>query len=281
MPHDSAIERVTLVSSEKANRFSRRLISLAQSMPRNWFGQQLAQIARKFVLRIADLPIRCQVDGLNFEFQISDNNSEKKYGFMPWRFDLVERNMLVKAMPMDAVFVDIGANVGIYTLYVASHLGAGGRVISFEPNPSAYQRLSTNVALNEAALSADISLLQLGVSDKDEIVELYLDDGNLGSSSLVMESGNQTRIECKPLLSVLQSQGVEQIHGLKIDIEGAEDMALTPFLQQAPTSLLPRWIVIENSDHLWKTDLTTLILASGFCLRHKSRMNSVYEYAQD
>ena len=226
---------------------------------RNWFGQQLAQLARKVVLRLADLPIRSRVGGLKFEFHIRDNASEKKYLFMPWRFDLAERSLLVKEMPKDAVFVDIGANVGIYSLYVASHLGPNGRVIAFEPNPSAYQRLSTNVALNEATLSADIALLQLGVSAKDEIVELYLDDGNLGGSSLVMESANKTTIECKPLLDVLQSQGVEKIHGLKIDIEGAEDIALTPFLQRAPASLLPRWIVVENSQHLWKADLTALV----------------------
>jgi len=267
------------VNSEKRNRFSLGLVSLAQSMPRNWLGQQLAQIARKLVLRFAELPIRCRVDGLHFEFHIRDNNSEKKYLFMPWRFDLVERNMLVKGMPRDAVFVDIGANVGIYSLYVASHLGAGGRVISFEPNPSAYQRLSKNVALNEASVLADISLLQLGVSAKDETVELYLDDGNLGSSSLVMESAKKTRIECKPLLSVLESLDIHKIHGLKIDIEGAEDIALTPFLQEAPADMLPLWIVIENSDHLWGSDLTTLILNTGYRLRHKSRMNSVYEYA--
>jgi FkbM family methyltransferase len=281
LPNVGAIESVTFVSSEQANRFFRRLISVAQAMPRNWFGQQLAQLARKLVLRLADLPIRSRVDGLNFEFHIRDNASEKKYLFMPWRFDLAERSLLVKEMPKDAVFVDIGANVGIYSLYVASHLGPNGRVIAFEPNPSAYQRLSTNVALNEATLSADIALLQLGVSAKDEIVELYLDDGNLGGSSLVMESANKTTIECKPLLDVLQSQGVEKIHGLKIDIEGAEDIALTPFLQRAPASLLPRWIVIENSQHLWKTDLTALILGLGYQLRHSSRMNSVYWYAQD
>ena len=57
------------------------------------------------------------MDGLQFEFFLRDNNSEKKYLFMPWRFDERERRFLVDSIPADGVFVDIGANVGIYTLY--------------------------------------------------------------------------------------------------------------------------------------------------------------------
>jgi hypothetical protein len=52
---------------------------------------------------------------------------------------------------------------------------------------------------------------------------------------------------------------------------------LTPFLTQAPRSMLPDIIVIENSEHLWKTDLFALIRSSGYSLKLKTRMNSVYQ----
>lgn len=249
----------------------------AQSMPQNWLGQQIAQVIRKVVMQYAALPIQCEVDALRFEFYLRDNNSEKKYLFMPWRFDNAERQQLVTAIPEDGVFVDIGANVGIYSLFVAKHLSNAGRVVSFEPNPSAHQRLARNVALNDDVLSANISLLPLGVADTEATFELRVDSDNLGGGSLVAETGEVVQVHCKPLLEVLESMGIEKVNGLKIDIEGAEDAALTPFLTGAPRSMLPDIIVIENSDHLWKTDLSALIRESGYSLKLKTRMNSIYQ----
>lgn len=250
-------------------------VKMAQCMPQNWLGQQLAQVIRKLVMGFADLPIRCEVDGLQFEFFLRDNNSEKKYLFMPWRFDERERRFLVDSIPADGVFVDIGANVGIYTLYVAKHLSQKGRVISFEPNPRAHDRLSKNVSLNEACLSPDIALLQLGVAADEAAFDLHLNPDNLGGSSLVAESGQTVRIPCKPLLSVMREMGVAKINGLKIDIEGAEDAALAPFFDNAPREMLPDVIVIENSQDLWRIDLFQLFEASGYQLKFKTRLNSV------
>ena len=43
-------------------------VKLAQRMPQNWLGQQIAQVMLKIVMRFADLPIRCEVDALQFDF---------------------------------------------------------------------------------------------------------------------------------------------------------------------------------------------------------------------
>jgi hypothetical protein len=63
---------------------------------------------------------------------------------------------------------------------------------------------------------------------------------------------------------------------LKIDIEGAEDVALAPYLRGAPAVLLARNIIIENSQELWGTDLDALFRERGYRLRFRNRMNSVY-----
>lgn len=256
-------------------------VKLAQWMPQNWLGQQIAQVMRKLVMQFADLPLRCEVDGLQFEFLLKDNNSEKKYLFMPWRFDQRERRFLVDSIPVDGTFVDIGANVGIYTLYVAKHLSDKGRVISFEPNPRAHDRLSKNVSLNEASVSADVALMQLGVAAEEASFDLYLNADNLGGSSLVAESGETVSVACKPLLTVMRDLGVEKISGLKIDIEGAEDAALAPFFEHAPREMFPDVIVIENSQELWKRDLFQLFAESGYQLQFKTRLNSVFAKRAD
>ena len=251
-------------------------VKLAQRMPQNWLGQQFAQVMRKIVMRFADLPIRCEVDALQFEFFLKDNNSEKKYLFMPWRFDERERRFLVDSIPPDGVFVDIGANVGIYTLYVAKHLSKKGRVISFEPNPRAHDRLSRNVSLNEAHINPEIALLQLGVAADEASFDLHLNPDNLGGSSLVAESGDTVRVDCKPLLTVMRELGITKINGLKIDIEGAEDAALAPFFESAPREMFPDVIVIENSEDLWRIDLFQLFEASGYQIKFKTRLNCVF-----
>jgi FkbM family methyltransferase len=252
------------------------LVIAAQSMPRNWLGQQLAQIIRKLVMSFTGLPMLCRVDDLTFLFYLHDNNSEKKYLLIPWRFDLTERELLVESMPDDGIFIDVGANVGIYSLYIARRLGRHGRVLSLEPNPAAYNRLVKNIELNSEALNCKPSPLQIGIADQDQLLELYLDKRNLGGSSLVTSGKDSVSVSCQSLLNVLQEENIHRIDGLKIDIEGAEDIALVPFFEKAPKSLYPRLIVIENSRHLWREDLAKLFFDKGYSLKYASRMNSVY-----
>lgn len=259
------------------------LVSFAQAQPRNWLGQQFAQIARKLVLTFARLPIDTSVGAIRMRCYLRDNNSERKFVFMPWRFDRLERELIARELPRDGVFVDIGANVGTYSLCAGGSLGACGRIVAFEPNPPAWQRLCFNLDATRAA-SHDwprVDALPIGISDAEGEFELSLDAGNLGGSSLSIDhrAGRTVRVRCRPLLAVLGELGVDAIDVLKIDIEGAEDRALLPFLAAAPARLLPRWIVIENSEHLWRDDLPGAIRARGYEVAIRTRMNTVYRLA--
>ncbi len=262
-------------------RWIARLIAFAQGLPQNWFGQQIAQIIRRLVLKLAPLPIDTSVGALRMRCYLRDNNSERKFLFMPWRFDLLEREWIARELPRDGVFVDIGANVGIYSLSASQSLGPAGRIVAFEPNPPAHQRLSFNLEATRAGATAGwpkVDILQIGVSDAEGEFELRLDAGNLGGSSISInhQSGGTVRVRCRPLLTVLTELGIGAIDALKIDIEGAEDRALIPFLATAPDALLPRCIVIENSEKLWSQDLTGAILGKGYAVAKRTRMNTVY-----
>jgi hypothetical protein len=63
------------------------------------------------------------------------------------------------------------------------------------------------------------------------------------------------------------------IDALKIDVEGAEDRVLVPFLRDAPPSLWPRLIVIEDSSAEWSTDLFALLKAKGYEVSSRSKQN--------
>jgi FkbM family methyltransferase len=206
--------------------------------------------------------------------------------FTPWRFDPLELRAMAAALPADGVFVDVGANVGIYSLTAALLMGARGRIVALEPHPLAYERLMFNIEATRAGRAhwPRIDVLAVGVSDRKESRELRIDGGNLGGGSIApgaarfSERGSEgaLTIACRTLSSVLDECGIGRADVLKIDIEGAEDLALEPFLAQAPDERLPRRLIVENSDHLWKCDLRAAIAARGYVAEVRSRLNTVY-----
>lgn len=84
---------------------------------------------------------------------------------------------------------------------------------------------------------------------------------------------------CKPLLTIVNELALTHIDFLKIDIEGAEDMALCPFFAGAPDNLLPKYLLIENSDKRWQQDLRGAIPARGYNIALQTRMNTIYRLA--
>jgi FkbM family methyltransferase len=246
----------------------------------------LAPVARKLIVKqTSRLPIDIQLEGINLRCQFTDNYSEKKFVFTPWRYDRAERRLLSNALTGGGTFVDIGANVGLYTLTATAAMGASeGRIIAFEPNPVTLARLRFNIAANPQFQNSRVLVLDHGIADKETSFFLRHNEGNLGGSSI---SGTKTdadngqegiTINCRPLLPVLSELDVNRIDALKIDIEGAEDLALTPFLNSAPDSLLPRLLIVENSEHQWKSDLYQTIRSRGYSLTERNRMNSVFAF---
>lgn len=274
MNNDVSAPFATHAFSPVADFFCRR----AQAMPVNWIGRRLALACRKIALaggaRMAD----AEVEGLKFRFYLRDNVSERKYLFMPQFFDAFERGLLRLKLKADGVFVDVGANAGIYTMTAAACVGAGGRVIAVEPNPAVLERLLFNAALN--GVSSRVTPVQAGVSDAEGQFSLVLDESNLGGSSLVeRRSDKSISVPCYTLLQIAARAGIGKIDAMKIDIEGAEDRALVPFLQSAPDGLLPALLILENSPQAWKADLPAALRQRGYRQSAVTRMNQVWELA--
>lgn len=263
-----------------------RLLALAQRAPANAFGKQLARLVRNYYLRNAPLPVDVTVEGLRMRCWLGDNTCERKFVFTPWRFDAAERAALAESLPADGVFVDIGANVGIHTLGAAIRLAGSGRIVAIEPQPRALERLEFNIAATRAGCVdwPRIDVIAVGVADLPGRFELRIDGGNLGGGSIATGGARFSRagaagcvtIECRPLLSILEELGIGRVDALKIDIEGAEDRALVPFLGAAPERMLPQRLCVENSDHLWSLDLRGALAARGFRKHLRTRLNTVY-----
>lgn len=254
----------------------RLLIDLCQGMPVTSLGRRLALWLRRLAMLAQGKVFDATVRGIRLRLYPADNVGERKFLFMPQFFDPAEMALLAERLPHDGTFVDIGANVGLYTLNAARHLGPGGRVLAVEPGPEAGRRLRFNLALNPTL--ASITLADCAIGAEEGVLSLHMDASNLGGSSLVRDHGGaSTPVRVRPLLDVLNEAGITRIDVLKIDIEGAEDQALLPFFQRAPESLWPRLIIIERSEDSWGQDLLGRFKEAGYASVADSRMNWLFE----
>lgn len=271
--------------SRKPQKILEQLIRICHNESAPIRARVLAPIIRRLVVRnTVALPVDVTVGGMNLRCQFTDNYSEKKFVFTPWRYDAREREMLTESLSGGGTFVDIGANVGLYTLTAARAMaGQPGKVIAFEPNPTTMARLETNVSANNYWTHGKVLLLNHGVADQETSFTLNIDSRNLGASSISADKGQENseeavtiEIPCRPLLTTLSELGITTITALKIDIEGAEDIALMPFLADAPEPLLPKLLIIENSENRWTSDVHGALKKRGYTESYRGKMNSVY-----
>ena len=100
-------------------------------------------------------------------------------------YSLQELNLMLKYVQVGSIVIEIGANVGSYTSYLAIALGEGGLVLAYEPFRVLYQILTANIAINGLT---NAYTFQLGLSDrKDNFVVASPDLNmihNFGKSSI-------------------------------------------------------------------------------------------------
>jgi FkbM family methyltransferase len=124
--------------------------------------------------------------------------------------------------------IDIGANVGYYTLIAAELVGETGKVFAFEPEPGNFDLLSRNIRLNNYA---NVDAVQKAVSKGTESITLYIDRGNFGNRSLakgnILVDGGAVEIETVSLDEFCASHlNGRRLDVLKIDAQGAEGLIL-------------------------------------------------------
>lgn len=123
----------------------------------------------------------------------------------------------IKSFYPNSVFIDVGANIGIYTLYA---LSLGHFVVSFEPHRKNYLRLLQNIQLNKFNQCLP---LPCGVSDRNSIDNFYFDNEKIGSSGgQLLDNIGKNAV---PVLIMQLDDldiGINNNYYIKIDIDGRE-----------------------------------------------------------
>lgn len=133
-------------------------------------------------------------------------------------------------------FVDVGANIGYYSLLASRIVGPGGRVYSIEASPTILALLRRNIALNHAD---NVEVVHAIAADHDGEQEFWL--GSQGGrstavQSLASEEGmrSEGRMRCAPLTSLVPMDQLLNARLIKIDVEGAERAVLEPVVKRLP-----------------------------------------------
>jgi FkbM family methyltransferase len=214
-------------------------------------------------------PIDEQFRGAAFRLHLKGSPTEAAM-LLNLGYNAAEFGLLETCLAGGGTFVDVGANIGLYSLSIAAFLGTRGRVIAIEPEPVAHERLLINVAANAVS---NVSVYKTAVGDRTGEVSFIHDDSNLGHSR-VGEGG--LTVPILPLADLLNQAGVTRVDALKIDVEGFEDHVLFPFFETWPREALPRAVVIEHIDReRWERDCIDLMLSLGYVQRLKERSNTV------
>jgi FkbM family methyltransferase len=130
-----------------------------------------------------------------------------------------ERAVLKEVIRAGMTVVDVGANIGIYTGFLAKLVGETGRVYAFEPSPYNFELLTRYTR------SSNVTALQAAVGDKTGEISLYLSD-KLNVDHRTYQSGEGRREIRVPSYCLDDYFKDEKIDFIKMDIQGFEYQAL-------------------------------------------------------
>jgi len=240
---------------------------LGESLPRNRLGLNGASVLRNIALLGRAEPVDAEVlPGVRARVYPSSNRCEKRVLCAPQLWDADERAILCQAAMASAeepfVFLDLGANVGLYALTAAAsaaRAGRSARIIAVEPDVENRRRLADNIAASDLP-HIDIAPVAIGAEsgwarmertninrgekratvEGDDRVEPVARADDLGTEPAgraarglaIGEGGDRDRLS--------------RIDAMKLDLEGMDGAALAAFIPHADPALLPGLIFVET-----------------------------------
>lgn len=207
------------------------------------------------------------------EFTVRPNTSDISIVnevFLYLAYDSVFDNAPVSS-DKKPVIVDIGANIGIFSVYAARRFPEA-RIISLEPMSDNFELIKENLRLNN--MTSQVTPVKKGIGGSSGKAVLYRnDDTDTGGGSLYMVDkdafkGVTTEIELTTLEDIFKEWKIEKIDIMKVDCEGGE----YEFFYSTPRDILEKIssMIIECHTHTvkdWRAEkarLVEFLKASGF-----------------
>ena len=206
----------------------------------------------------------CKYDK-NLKMKVDIDEWIQQHVYFFGMYDISGINFIKSILKKDDIFIDIGANVGCFSLIASELVGENGSVHAFEPVKYVADRLEYNLSLNNIE---NVSIVRKAVFDKVTTLDLFVSSQeNLGMSSILRhdtESGESEKVSAIDLDSYISDEKINKVKLIKIDIEGAEIFALEG---------------MKESLKKFKPHL--LIEVSNQVLKHETDRNKIFDLMKD
>ncbi|MCL2324914.1 MAG: FkbM family methyltransferase [Proteobacteria bacterium] len=174
--------------------------------------------------------------------------------------------VLLSILKDDMTLVELGANIGYYTMQEAKHRKLK-KIVAIEPNPTSFEFLSENVRLNQCD---NIELHNVGISDIDGNLPFYISKHSNICSITPRESyASIIDVPVTRLDTLLAKQKIKKVDLIRMDIEGHEIQALKGMLKTLERD--KPWICMEYHAPMIsaedRNDFVTTLESLGYALK--------------
>ena len=145
----------------------------------------------------------------------------------------------------DLTVLDIGGNIGLFTLYAQDRCKA---IYPVEPTPGHFHILKE---LTQAY--PNVHPLNLAASNEDTTIDFYINEENTTMNSLANKYGTKVEVQARTIRSIIDELGLEHVDFIKCDIEGSEMVALTEETVGAVKELVDCWFIEVHATNDPKT----------------------------
>lgn len=136
------------------------------------------------------------------------------------KYEPYETELILKQVNKGDIIIDIGANIGYYTVLFADKVGKTGKVIAIEPDPINFEILQKNIKENKLR---NVVAVQAAVGSENKKMILYKSEENLGDHKLWKNGAAINKeVFCRKLDDLLKDLGYEKIDLIKVDTQGWE-----------------------------------------------------------
>jgi len=143
------------------------------------------------------------------------------------QFEPQTTQIFLKYIKQGNTIIDIGANIGYYSILAAKKTGPKGRVMAIEPEPKNISQLKSNITLNKLT---NITVIHQAISDKTDKTKLYLSPISSGEHSIITKTKQFITVSTTTLDNLVKTYKLTP-NLIKVDTEGAEHQILENSIQ--------------------------------------------------
>lgn len=189
------------------------------------------RITRRLLDRVEPLhyptaPVTVEARGSQFQVRDFQDYMQRQIYFIG-AYEFRETALVETILRPGDTFIDVGANIGWFTLLAARKVGAHGRVVAFEPFHPVFEHLRTNVGLN-ALQNIRLENIAIGSHEGTAVLQGFK-AGNQGTGSIARlnDSADGQTVSVTTLDQYCAANAISKARMLKVDVEGAEGLVLT------------------------------------------------------